>query len=180
MTDPDGPAPEAHARLCAPPHEAPSSTRPTFTLAEAARVTGTSRRTLGRLLDAGELPGAARDASGAWSIPVDALLAAGLTVHAPAPPEAPQAAPSPFPPPSTPPIATAPDPAELNRLRDEVADWRRRAEVAEAVAAERSANLVDVREALATTRMMLNAGPQPAASTEAPRRRRWRRKDETA
>jgi len=126
-------------------------TRPTFTVSAAAEATGKSRRTIGRLLDDDLLPGAYRDESGAWCIPTEGLLAAGLALHAPSPPDvAPAAA-----------IAAAVDPVDA--LRAELADMRRRAEVAEAIAIERGAALDDVRAALALAQRMLTAGDVPPA-----------------
>ena len=145
--------------------------RPTFTLAGAATVTGKSRRTIGRMLEAGELDGAERDASGAWSIPVESLLAAGLTVHPPTPAEAVPAAP----------VQTDHDDVGAAA---QVAEWRRRAEVAEAIAAERADALEDMRTALAIAQRMLAASvdaepDRAAAGAEVqnvePRRRWWRR-----
>ena len=143
-------------------HDRPGSSgerkRPTLTVSAAAAATGKSRRTIGRLLDAGRLDGAEQDEAGTWHIPVDALIAAGLTLHAPSPPDV------------TPTDATplAPRPDDLDRLRAEVADWRRRAEVAEAVAAERAAALNDVRTALDLANRMLTTGTPPSAPTPLP------------
>lgn len=147
------------AELPADP-EPSTSTRPSFTVTAAATATGKSRRTIGRMLDADELPGATRDDSGTWSIPAEALLAAGLTLHAPAPPD-----PPPDPAPNSRALDPLPgpeaDPAELAKLRAELADWRRRAEVAEAVADERAAALADVRQALDLATRMLPASTTP-------------------
>jgi hypothetical protein len=147
-----------------------------LTVSEAADATGKSRRTIGRLLDAGQLDDAERDDAGTWRIPVDALLAAGLALHAPS-------APDETPTNSRPTLALPPsEPAALDELRAELADWRRRAEVAEAVAAERAAALDDVRTALDLANRMLTAGPStstdPAAAEPARRPRllgRWRK-----
>lgn len=170
--------------------EPSTSTRPSFTVTGAAKATGRSRRTIGRMLDADELPGATRDDAGTWSIPADALLAAGLTLHAPSPPD-------PEPSTSTPVDAPAPTEADdVAKLRAELADWQRRAEVAEAVAAERAAALADVRQALDLATRMLPASTTPTGdysnalappltstdaentghATEAPRRRWWNRR----
>lgn len=167
MTDPD-PGDMATATDAHPAEAAPS--RPTFTVTGAAEATGRSRRTIGRLLEAGELTGAHRDATGAWSIPAEALLAAGLQLHAPTPPDADRAVNFQHEMHSQPldTIQTtlkAPqssDPSE-DHLRAEVVEWRRRAEVAEAIAAERADALADVRAALAMAQRML-----PAANIEAP------------
>jgi hypothetical protein len=143
--------------------------RPTLNVTEAADATGKSRRTIARLLDAGRLDGAEKDDDGTWRIPVEALIAAGLTLHAPSPPDAPVSDKAPPPPP----------PDALDTLRAEMADWRRRAEVAEAVAAERAAALEDVRSALAmANRMLLPSDSAPltadgAVPSRTPPRRRW-------
>jgi len=115
------------------PEPTTPNTRLMLTITEAADAAGKSR-SIGRLLDAGRLDGAEKDDAGTWRIPVDSLIAVGLTLHAPTPPDA-------TPTPETPPADT------LDALRAELADWRRRAEVAEAIAAERAA-LDDVRTAL--------------------------------
>ncbi len=130
------------------------TSRPVLSVTEAATATGRSRRSIGRLLDQGRLDGAVRDATG-WHIPVEALIAAGLPVHAPMPPEV-----------ASTPATTAPPTAlptdALDDLRAELADWRRRAEVAEAIAAERAAALDDVRTALAMANRMLMLGREHA------------------
>ena len=141
-----------------------------LTFSEAAIACGCDRRTIRRWKDSGKLPNAVL-VDGVWRVPVDDLLAAGATLHAPSPPD---------------PIPVAPD--ELERLRTEVAEYRRRAEVAEAVAAERAAALDDARLALRA----LTAGDdeerrarftwQPGDVTvtppapEQPRRRWWSRR----
>ena len=64
-------------------------------------------------------------------------------------------------------------------LRAELADWRRRAEVAEAIAAERAAALEDVRTALDIANRMLGPGPSTNPTATPPPRRmfdRYRRK----
>lgn len=159
--------------------------RPTFTVTGAAAATGKSRRTIGRMLDAGELVGAHRDDTGAWSIPAEALLGAGLQLHAPTPP-----GPVPPPPDSAPqePHGRAreavPAAVDAEHLRAELADWRRRAEVAEAIAAERAHALDDVRAALALAQRMLPAGPTPSTTSPppapAPRRRLFSRRPRPA
>lgn len=103
-----------------------ASTRPTFTVSAAAKATGRSRRTIGRLLDAGELEGATRDDSGTWSIPVEALLGAGLAVHAPSPAPEPATPTVPTSTPTTPPVGT---PTDETGLRAALADAEHRAEL---------------------------------------------------
>ena len=106
--------------------------RPMLTFSEAAIAAGVDRRTIRRWKDAGKLPDAVM-VDGVWRVPVEDLLAAGAQLHAPTPPDEPD---------------PTPPPDELERLRTEVAEYRRRAEVAEAVAAERGAALDDARLAL--------------------------------
>ncbi|MFJ7258232.1 helix-turn-helix domain-containing protein [Streptomyces sp. NPDC098085] len=67
------------------------SMRPMLTQREAATACGVSRTTIRRRREAGDLPGAVQDHQRGWLIPVDDLLAAGLRLHAPTPPDAPGA-----------------------------------------------------------------------------------------
>ena len=59
----------------------------TFTPAEAAKACGVSRTTIVRAAAAGRIAGAARGDDGAWTIPLDGLLAAGYQPGKPSPPE---------------------------------------------------------------------------------------------
>jgi hypothetical protein len=154
--------------------DATTTPRPMLNVSEAADATGKSRRTIGRLLDAGALNGVERDDAGTWRIPVDALLTAGLTLHAPSPPDEPPA--------ELVARQERPEPNQLDEVRAELADWRTRALVAEATAAERADALDDVRTALDLANRMLTAGPStstdPAAAEPARRPRllgRWRK-----
>lgn len=128
--------------------------RPTFTLAEAVRASDRSRSTLQRDLKAGRIDGAHRadpaDPASPWVIPADGLVAAGYRLHAPTPAAAPG--------------DSAPEPDPSTAVAADLADLRRRAEVAEALAAERATTLADLREALDATRLALRAltaGPDP-------------------
>ncbi len=134
--------------------------RPTFTLAEAVRASDRSRSTLQRDLKAGRIDGAHRadpaDPASPWVIPAAGLVAAGYRLHAPAPPAA---------------ADSAPEPDPSTAAAADLADLRRRAEVAEALAAERAATLADLREALDATRLALRAltaghAPPPAVSAD--------------
>ncbi|MCY1649388.1 helix-turn-helix domain-containing protein [Streptomyces sp. SL203] len=62
------------------------SSRPMLTQREAAAACSVSRTTI-RRREAGDLPGAVQDPVRGWVIPVDDLLAAGLRLHAPSPPD---------------------------------------------------------------------------------------------
>jgi hypothetical protein len=55
-----------------------------FSITEAAQATGMHRDTIKRRVGKDEFPNARRDSAGAWLIPLGDLLAAGLTVNAPA------------------------------------------------------------------------------------------------
>ncbi len=62
-----------------------SPTAPSYSLTEAALVTGKSRVTIRRYLDRGQFPNAFRDDGGEpgpvpWRVPLSDLVAAGLTV----------------------------------------------------------------------------------------------------
>jgi hypothetical protein len=98
-----------------------------LTVTQAARSAGVDRRTIRRRLDAGSFPRAHREpgsngpGSGRWLIPAGDLVEAGLPLHDPAEPDAD--------------LTTAR--AEVEALRAELAETVRRAEVAEARAAER-------------------------------------------
>lgn len=162
--------------------------RPALTISEAARAAGLDRRTIRRYLDAERFGSAYRDpGDGYWRIPVDALLAAGVRLHAPADDgQAPggqsrgSVTPGAHPPPGG--------------MGIPVDDWRSRALVAEARLEERE-RLV---EALEQALRALQAGPeapgvgspvpvpprpemsprstsQPIVATPTPRRRWWRR-----
>lgn len=58
--------------------------RPAWTLTEAVERTGASRSTIRRYREAGKLPNAYKDQSGAWRFPHEDLLAAGLKFVDPA------------------------------------------------------------------------------------------------
>jgi hypothetical protein len=55
--------------------------RPKYPLSKAAQMTGISLSTIKRKRTAGAFPHAVQDESGAWVIPVDDLLAAGLRLN---------------------------------------------------------------------------------------------------
>lgn len=134
---------------------------------QAAAVCGVSVRTLQRRLPALESAGAWKDASGQWHITLDALRAAGMAPGRPAGPPAPHTTAD-----DTPRRqhdttgALARQQAELDQANRDIAEWRRRAELAEALAAER-ARTIDA-QALAL-RALTTHQPDPApARTPAP------------
>lgn len=146
-----------------------SPDRPVLTIREAADAADVSDKTIRRRLDADELPGAYLDETGPtpiWRIPVEALLAAGFTLHSPSPPD------------------DDPEPvqsefealrAELERARARITDLETRAEVAEAIANERARSLEDMRGAMRMLEAAQPAPPPPTPVQETPRRRWWNR-----
>ena len=123
--------------------------RTALSITAAAEATGTSRTTIRRRLDAGELPGAYRiDGDGAWRIPVEDLLAAGLTLARPAE-DGPQ---------DDPRVGRV---AELERLLDVE---RARRQAAEELAAERAERIGDLRVVLRA----LEAGAPPTPAAQVP------------
>jgi excisionase family DNA binding protein len=149
------------------PRRARRMSVPTFTASDAATRCGISRRTLVRMIDTGRLE-ATRDESGAWTVTRDALLAAGLRLDAPSPPDAARSA-----------------DVELAELRAELAVARVRADAAERArdAAERHAETLakivqDMSRALPPAPVAApEAGPSAAPATAAPPRRRWWHRD---
>lgn len=134
--------------------------RPLLSIRDASDAAGVSVRTIRRRLAAGAFPNAVKDATdplAPWAIPVEDLLAAGFTLHASTPePLAPMVGPV--------------EETELARLRAENAELRHRAELAEALAAERAARVEDLALALRAI-----APPVEDAPSNAPpvARRRW-------
>ncbi|MEW1701039.1 helix-turn-helix domain-containing protein [Streptomyces sp. NPDC091278] len=134
--------------------------RPLLTQREAAEACGVSRSTIRRRREAGDLPGAVQDPERGWLIPVEALLAAGLRVNAPAPPEdvdvdAPAGAPEPVPREAGDDVAGLRAELERQALLAQVAQARHEAELAAAEArhlrdqlAARDGHIEDLRSAL--------------------------------
>lgn len=110
-----------------------AATRPNLTLSQAAVATNRHRNTVRNALDAGRFPNAFREGGdGPWVIPVTDLLAAGFPVNAPQiadDDDVPEVS------------KQVRDGGEVQRLRDEVDDLRRRLAVAEALAGERAKTL---------------------------------------
>lgn len=143
---------------------------PTFSMSEAVEACSCSRSTLRRKLKTGAIDGATQDDTGQWRIPIAALVAAGLMAPTTKPAD-----------PEPPALAMPVKPDELERLREQNAELRRRAEVAEAELRRADQTI----EAQAQALRMLEAGPPvtapdtpdttPEAATEPPkgRFRRW-------
>ena len=105
--------------------------RPRFTLREAAERTGVSQSTVRRRLDAGDFPNAEQDAAGVWHVPVEDLLAAGLSLSR-SPEER----------------IDLRETRAVDQLRALLAEERAQREAAEQIAAERAEHLETVRTAL--------------------------------
>ncbi len=168
----------------------PATSRPTFTITDAASACAVSRKTITRKL--GDLAGhgASKDEDGIWRIPVEALLAVGLHPGRSVPQDArpPAVAPMIVAPPAAsaatapPAVArSAPEPDMVSVTRERWDDLRLRLARAEAEASERAAALADARLALrALTATPHRAEPvapvapvAPAQPPVAPRKRRW-------
>ena len=142
--------------------------RPRFTLSEAAERTSASRSTLRRRLDEGAFPNASKDDEGVWRIPVEDLLAAGLTMS------------KPINEPAQPVHAASlgaldehahPDRERIQQLEEQVKELqaqpaieRAQRTAAEQVAAERADHLNTARRAL----RMIEAAPERQPATTPP------------
>ena len=141
-----------------------------FTFAEAVEVTGKSRSTLHRKREMLRQAGAHQDAAGVWSIPVSALVACGLldtpdtrksvsdtTVR---PPNDTRVTP-PHDTRMRPPSET-PQNGEVEQLRRALAEAEKRAEVAEARAAERDRLIEAQSRTIALLEVRRPDSPEPA------------------
>lgn len=122
----------------------------TFTMREAADVAGVSVSTLRRRRTELEDAGAVISTEG-WKVPMTALIATGLIkTEGPGREEPPQ---------NPAHDETAQDVeellAEITGLKEQVAEWRRRAEVAEAISRERGSTIEAMRLSAETERMAL-------------------------
>ena len=143
--------------------EAPRSTAPTMGLAQAAKACNVSVSTLRRRKEILLQAGATITEKG-WQIPIPALVSLGVLASTTAPPEAsPEAA---VEPPTTPPSETPGSQAlaVVETLRSKLAEAEMRAQVAEAIAAERER----IIETQAMALRMLEGGTVGTHSTVPP------------
>lgn len=145
----------------------------TYSAAQAAELCQVSIRTIQRKTSALAAAGAWKDATGQWNMTPDMLRAVGLTPGRPAPPDR---------------VDNnrdnnirdaAAESDTVNQLRVEVADWRRRAEVAEAINTERERTIQTQATALRILDVATNSHAVTAQQPEEPKRRWWNRKGET-
>jgi len=122
--------------------EAPPA-RDVLGLAEAARVCGVPLSLIRRHRDAGDLPGAYRDARGVWHVPVPDLRALGLlppapaaAIREPAPDHPEERAEAP---------ALSTEQEEIQKLRTQVAVLRERLAAVQLIAKERGDRIADLR-----------------------------------
>lgn len=131
-----------------------------FTLNSAAEATGLSKRTLLRKLDVLEAHGAEKTPEGNWSIPLGALFAIGANPGAPRTPTSDTDAPVPAPAEMRPAPAAAPlDGIGESTWQDRAIEAEKRAEVAEAVLAERDRVLIERAEHIASLQHAMRALP---------------------
>lgn len=116
---------------------------PVWSASEAARRCGISRATMTRRLQADAIPGATRDESGAWLVPLSGLLAAGFHPDRPAPPEEQQDQDT-----TADALRDAHHARELAEVRAALELERARRQAAEELATERAARVADLRRAL--------------------------------
>ena len=178
------------------------SGRPDLTVAEAAKLAKVNPRTIRRRLSQGSvLPNAHRDASGQWLIPPADLVAAGFDLAVDDPSDPDLSTPESIPVIDSPVYSAEQVADQGERAPTDPDAWRRRAEVAEALVAEKDARLAekdrtldakdDTIDALRVTVQALRAlgtgagtmaldattgRPEPTAPVfipEQPPRRRW-------
>lgn len=119
------------------------STRPSWSLTEAAERTGASRSTLRRYREAGRFPGAFKDSAGAWRFPLEDLLANGLRPIDPA-----QSEQVSMPAEQGQPARLAELEREVSELQGRLAVERERSAGLERLARAAEANAADLRMAL--------------------------------
>jgi hypothetical protein len=121
-----------------------------LTISEAATICEVRRRSIRRRHQAGDFPHAFRDADGAWRIPLNDLVTAGLEPHQVEDPEEPR-------------IVSAAS-SQIERLRTEVAVLRERVRALEIIARERGERVSDLRTVL----RMLPAPREPVDDVSPP------------
>ncbi len=128
------------------------SNRPSWTLSEAAERTGASRSTIRRYRETGKFPNAYKGTDKQWRVPVEDLLASGLTLNGQAQVEQVNTL-------SEQPTEQAPEPLSerVRELETLLAVERARAAGLERVVAAAEANAADLRMAL---RMIEAARPE--------------------
>ncbi|MDJ0347156.1 helix-turn-helix domain-containing protein [Streptomyces sp. H10-C2] len=142
--------------------------RPRLTQREAAAACGVHLSTIRRYREAGRLPHAQRDPSRGWLIPVEDLLAVGLRLHAPAPPEGEPPTVSGRATPLGDPVS-GDERSTTARLEQALKEERHRREIAELKAEYLAANVADLRRHVLALTPGPTAGPaDPESEGEPP------------
>jgi hypothetical protein len=118
-----------------------------LSISDAARICGVKRRTVRRRLQTGEFEHAYRDDDGAWQIPVNDLLGAGLRPNLVTDPEEPRIV-----------FSAA---SQVERLRTEIAVLRERVRALEIIAREREERVADLRTILRMLPAPMEPQPEP-------------------
>jgi hypothetical protein len=124
-----------------------------LSISDAARICGVKRRTIRRRLQTGEFEHAYKDDEGAWQIPVNDLLGAGLRPNLVTDPDEPRIV-----------FSAA---SQVERLRTEVAVLRERVRALEIIAREREERVTDLRTILRMLPAPMEPKPEPEAAAEA-------------
>jgi hypothetical protein len=122
-----------------------------LSISDAARICGVKRRTVRRRLQTGEFEHAYKDDDGAWHIPVNDLLGAGLRPNLVTDPDEPRI------------VFSAS--SQVERLRTEVAVLRERVRALEIIAREREERVTDLRTILRMLPAPLEPKPEPGPET---------------
>ena len=163
---------DAPGAASTPPAEEEQGHGPVWSASEAARRCGISRATMTRRLQADAIPGATRDESGAWLVPLSGLLAAGFHPDRPAPAEEEGPQDQDAETATAEALRDAQHARELAEIRAALDLERARRQAAEELAAERAARVSDLRRALLaltppeTPQDAPEAAPQPEPSPE--------------
>lgn len=125
-----------------------TSSRPSWTISEAADRCGVSKSTVRRYREAGKFPSAFKDSQGAWKVPLEDLLAVGWKPIDPALNQATE------------------QPADglaerVRELEQALAVERARNEGLERVAAMAEASVADLRQAMKMIEASVSEQPEP-------------------
>lgn len=133
------------------------SNRPAFTLSEAAERTGASRSTIRRYRESGKFPNAYKDTDKQWRVPVEDLLASGLSLSGQAQTEQVSTPIGQSTPPAGEPLSE-----RVRELEGLLSIERARAAGLERIAAAAEANAADLRMALKMIEAMRPEQAEPA------------------
>ena len=146
-----------------------------YSVTQTANLCQVSSRTVQRRIPQLEAAGAWKDPEGKWSIPVEAMAAAGLTPGRPAPPDSPVRHQRRHQPGQRGQRAVSKLESQVTQLQDQAleserqaAEWRRRVEVAEAIAAERAETITALRQTIRALQAPPNPPVTPSVTSSPP------------